>query len=408
MIETTLTHVNFNGECEMRGIQCMAGNEGEMTAVFNRDNGSQINEWIPAFAGMTETKSQITDNWVKHMNIRLCNDSDHGAWDEYVRNHPTGTFFHLSDWKKVVEESFGHQSHYLVAEGDPGKIAGVFPLFSIKSILFGKSMVSVPFGTYGGILADDEEIETNLYQKAVDLTKGKGLDYLEIRNETKPLPDLPGKDLYYVFKKEISGDDEENMKAIPRKARRMVRQGIKHGLQGDFGKELLDPFYDLFAFNYHRLGTPVFSKSYLKNLLETFGDQSSLLLITKGGKPLSGVLSFYYKDQVIPYYSGAYPDSQRHAANDYLYWALMSDAAAKGYRVFDYGRSKKDTGPFHFKRHWGFEPKLLHYQYYLNMLDSVPDISPANPKYQRRIEWWRKLPLWATKLLGPPIVKYIP
>ncbi len=86
----------------------------------------------------------------------------------------------------------------------------------------------------------------------------------------------------------------------------------------------------------------------------------------------------------------------------------MSDAAERGYRFFDYGRSKKDTGPFHFKRHWGFEPKQLHYQYYLNRLEEMPNISPANPKYQRKIEMWKKMPIWAVNLIGPQLVRYIP
>ncbi len=348
----------------------------------------------------------------KKITVRYYNDSDRAIWDEYIMRHPEGTFFHLSAWKEMVERSFGHKSYYLIAEEEKGisrEIVGLFPLVTIKSILFGKSVVSLPFATYGGILADNEDGEQALYEKGIALTKEQNLDYMEIRNETRPLPDLPGKDLYFVFKKEISGDNEENMKAIPKKARRMIRQGIKHKVEPRFGGvELLDPFYEMFAFNYHRLGTPVFSKKYLRNMLETFKDKSSVLIIFKDGQPLAGVISFYFQDQVIPYYSGAYPDARKYAANDYLYWALMSDSADKGYRVFDFGRSKKDTGSFHFKRHWGFEPRLLHYQYYLNNLEEVPNISPANPKYKRRIELWQKLPIWATKIIGPAIVKYIP
>ena len=86
----------------------------------------------------------------------------------------------------------------------------------------------------------------------------------------------------------------------------------------------------------------------------------------------------------------------------------MSDAASKGYRVFDFGRSKKDTGPYHFKRHWGFEPRPLCYQYELCRIREIPDLSPANPRYRKTIELWRRLPLWATKVLGPHIVKNIP
>lgn len=345
------------------------------------------------------------------MNVRLYRDTDARAWDDFVLAHPQGTFSHLTGWKRVFEKAFGHRSFYLVAEntGSPETIQGVFPLFAIKSVLFGRSMVSVPFLTYGGILADDDTVRDALFHEASRITAEARLDYLEIRNETEPLGSLPVKDLYYGFKREISSDPDDNLKAIPRKSRRMVRQAMTKGLDARFGgKELLDTFYELFAFNYRSLGTPVFSKRYLRILLEEFQDASSVLVIEKDGRPLSGVISLYFGDQVIPYYSGAFPEARQWAANDYLYWALMSDAASKGYRVFDFGRSKKDTGPYHFKRHWGFEPRPLCYQYDLCRADEIPDLSPANPKYHKKIELWKKLPLWTTKILGPRIVKFIP
>ncbi len=342
------------------------------------------------------------------MTIRFFEDRDRNCWDHYVQQHPGSNFFQMSGWKDVVEQSFGHRSYYLLYR-EHFRIKGVFPLFSVKSFLFGCSMVSVPFGAYGGILADNTETEQALFSKAVELTRKNRLDCLEIRNENDAFPELPGKDLYFVFKKEIYSDNDKNLDAIPRKARRMIRVAIKNGLKVRFGSmELLDTFYRLFTASYQRLGTPVFSKKYLQNILRQFKNRSNILIIYKGEKPLSGVLSFYYKDQVIPYYSGAVPDSQKYAANDYLYWVLMCDAADRGYRIFDFGRSKKGTGPFHFKRHWGFEPKLLHYQYYLNLLDEVPNISPANPKYKKKIELWKKLPLRLTELIGPQIVKYVP
>jgi FemAB-related protein (PEP-CTERM system-associated) len=354
------------------------------------------------------------------MEIRLYENSDHAVWDDYVRQHPKGTFFHLIGWKKVVEASFGHASHYLLAlalEPPPNPtsvphgrpILGIFPLFSVKNLLFSSSMVSLPFASYGGILANNEEVEEALLDCGVALTKKMALDYLEMRNEARRLDGLPVKNLYCVFKKEIFSDNDTNLKAIPRKTRRMVRKGIKYNLNALFGGlELLDQFYQLLAFSYRSLGTPVFSKTFFKNILCEFEKNCSILIISKNGKGLSGVLSFYFKDQVIPYYSGSYPDSHKYAANDYLYWALMSNAADIGYRTFDFGRSKKDTGPFHFKRHWGFEPRPLPYQYYLNNIQDIPNISPANPKYKRGIELWKRLPLWMTKIIGPRIVKYIP
>ena len=345
------------------------------------------------------------------MKTRRYTDSDRAAWDGYVKRHPRGSFFHQIGWKAVIEKTFGHRSHYLVAETSENeeRIAGVFPLFSIKSLLFGRCLVSAPFATTGGILADNDDVFRALYEKAVSLTREMDLDYLEIREEGGLAEGCVVKNLYYGFTKEIYAEEERNLTAIPRKSRRMIRNGIKNDLRSTFGRlDLLDEFYEMFAFSYRRLGTPVFSKRYLRNLLHEFSESSTILLISKNGTPLSGVLSFYFKDRVLPYYSGAYPDSQKNAANDFLYWALMCDAAEKGVKIFDFGRSKENTGPFDFKRHWGFAPEPLAYQYYLHKIKDLPNISPSNPKYRRRIEAWKKLPLWTTKIIGPRIVKYIP
>ena len=92
-------------------------------------------------------------------------------------------------------------------------------------------------------------------------------------------------------------------------------------------------------------------------------------------------------------------------ANDYMYWALMCHAAARGVKVFDFGRSKVGTGSFSFKKHWGFEPEQLGYQYHLVRSLEVPDLSPMNPKYRAMIAVWKRLPLWLTQAVGPIIAR---
>jgi FemAB-related protein (PEP-CTERM system-associated) len=388
--------------------------------------------------------------------IRFYQDLDKERWNSYVLNHPNGTFFHLIGWKTVIERTFRHKSYYLIAEsnGDtttsrhrdtsiesdnnkavqqlnkPGinptnpinpsnpsnpnnssnPIVGILPLFSVKSLLFCKSLVSLPFAAYGGILADGQDIARQLLDKAKEITRSKRLEYLELRNRDRELADLPTKDLYVVFRRKIFEDLESNMTAIPRKSRRMIRQGEKAGLTYEFGREeLLPEFYEIFARSYHRLGSPVFSIKLFKNLLGQLKEQANILLVkNREGKSISSVLTFFYKDQVLPYYAGSLFEYRDLAPNDYMYWQLMKYGWENGYKLFDFGRSKIDTGSYDFKRHWGFEPEPLPYQYFLNRIDEIPNLSPANPKYQKKIEIWRKLPFWLTKIIGPHIVKNIP
>jgi FemAB-related protein (PEP-CTERM system-associated) len=375
--------------------------------------------------------------------IRSYQDLDKERWDSYVLNHPNGTFFHLIGWKTVIEKTFHHKPFYLVAESDgsstdpinsinssnsknsinpsnpsnpsnstnsSNSIVGILPLFSVKSFLFCRSLVSLPFAAYGGILADDPHIAQQLLDKAKEITSSERLEYLELRSRDGEIADLSTKDLYVIFRREIFEDLESNMMAIPRKSRRMVRQGEKAGLTHQFGhQELLPLFYEIFARSYHRLGSPVFSIKLFKNLLGEFKDKVNILLVeNREGKSVAGVLTFFYKDQVLPYYAGSLIEYRDLAPNDFMYWQLMKYGWENGYKVFDFGRSKVDTGSYDFKRHWGFEPEPLRYQYLLNQIDEIPNLSPANPKYQKKIEMWQKMPFWLTKIIGPRIVKYIP
>ena len=345
------------------------------------------------------------------LQIRTFTPDDAGTWNNFVRTHPQGTLFHLIEWKRVVEQTFGHRSHYLIVEqnGHTGgkEVAGILPLFEIKSRLFGHSLVSVPFAEKGGLLAETPEAAGNLLDQASAFAAEHKAEYVELRN-TRALDKLPTKDLYVSFRKAIAPDPDENLRAIPRKQRRMVRQGLKNGLKAVFGHEHLPAFYRMLAINFHRLGTPIFPYKLFGSFIDHFADQASVMIVQDPeGRTIAGVMSFYYQDAVLPYYAGSLPEYRHLAPNDFMYWALMEHAREKGCTCFDFGRSKVETGSYKFKKHWGFEPEPLAYQYILNTRDTIPNISPSNPKYQRRIELWRKLPLWTTKVIGPRIAKYL-
>lgn len=242
----------------------------------------------------------------------------------------------------------------------------------------------------------------------MEITKSQGLDYLELRYKDKLLNGLALKSLYYNFKREIFPDLDQNMEAIPRKARRMIRQGEKFNLSFEFGNHNLKSFYSVLARSFHNLGTPLFTFRFFENICDEFKENCLLLIIQNQDKlPIAGVLTFFYKDQVLPYYAGSLVEYRDLAPNDFMYWQLMKYGCENGYRFFDFGRSKENTGSFHFKRHWGFEPKPLYYQYFLNRLTEMPNLSPANPKYQRKIKLWKKLPPWVTQTIGPSLSKYL-
>jgi FemAB-related protein (PEP-CTERM system-associated) len=330
--------------------------------------------------------------------------ADATRWDAFVEGCPAATFFHRIGWKAVLESVFGYRTLYLYAERG-GEIVGVLPLAQIKSWLFGHALVSLPFCVYGGVAVQDPQAAPALVAEAERLAELLGAQRLELRHCAALNPAWPRQDLYVTFRRPILPEVEANMLAIPRKQRAMVRKGASAGLRSELDPGI-DRFFRLYADNVHRHGTPALPKRYFETLQRAFGaDCEVLTVVDASGTAVSSVLSFYFRDQVLPYYAGDLPRARELAANDFKYWEVMRRACERGCRIFDYGRSKRNTGAYDFKRNWGFEPIPLHYEHRLFGGASVPQHNPANPRYKGLMALWRRLPLPVANALGPCIVR---
>jgi len=336
--------------------------------------------------------------------VRPFAPDDAAQWERLVEASPDATFCHRIGWRQIMLDVFGHRPHYLVAERD-GELCGLLPLAEMQSRLFGHALVSLPFCVYGGPVATDEDAQTALIDAADALGRSLGVSHLELRNRRSLRPDWPRQDLYVTYRKTLEPTVEANMLAIPRKQRAMVRKSIDRGLQSVVDPDC-DRFFDLYADNVHRHGTPALPRRYFKALRSTFGDACEVMtVIDAGGAPVSSVLSFYFRDEVLPYYAGDLPRARELAANDFKYWSLMRRACERGVRVFDYGRSKRGTGSFDFKKNWGFTPEPLAYEFRLYTRPDIPEHNPLNPRYRHFIALWRRLPRRVANALGPAIVR---
>ncbi len=325
-------------------------------------------------------------------------------WDAFVFGCPDATFFHRASWQKIVRDVFGHDTYFLYVEAD-GSIQGVLPLGHVRSWLFGNSLTSLPFAVYGGVAAQNPQAAQALETEAQNIARRLGVAHLELRNINSRHSDWPTQDLYVTFRKGILDSEEANLMAIPRKQRAMVRKGIKNGLASEIDKDA-SRFFQLYANNVLRHGTPAMPKRYFDALLQEFGtDCEVLTVVAPDGSPLSSVLSFYFRDEVLPYYAGDDESARHLAANDFKYWELMRRSCERGIKVFDYGRSKQGTGSYSFKKNWGFEPLPLHYEYCLYKRDAIPQNNPSNAKYKLLIATWRHMPLRLANWLGPFVVR---
>ncbi len=339
--------------------------------------------------------------------VRLADPGDRAAIARFVAEAPDTTAFHRLEWIEAVEAATGHRAHVLLAERD-GAIAALLPLHAAHSPLFGRALVSSGFAVGGGVLGDAGEAQA-LGEAACELARRLSCPTLELRGG--PLPKGPEwhvkLDSHAGFVTPLSADDDAQLLAVPRKQRAEVRKGLGNGMEVRVGRDADDRalHYAVYAESVRNLGTPVFPRALFKSVMDRFGDDADILTVVHEGRAVASVLSLYHRGAVMPYWGGGVHAARGLRANDVMYYALMCHARARGCDRFDFGRSKADSGAYHFKRNWGFVPEPLAYAHWTADGMAPRDVNPLSPKYKAKIAAWQKLPLPVANLIGPFIAR---
>ena len=344
------------------------------------------------------------------MNIRMLGKSEHQKWDDFIRRSGEGTFFHLTGWIEALEGTFKLKQKYIYAEKN-GEIAGICPLFLVKDMINGIRVISIPIGVYGGIVANDSEVFTALHQKSIEMAvenKARFIEYrfMESNNNEKIAKEVIKKNSHVTFIKELPLNKEECLAQVPRKARADIRKATKSGMRMAEGDEFLKDCYNIYAANQRNLGSPVFHYRWMKKLKETFKDNCVIHLVFLGKKPIAGALSFVFKDQILPFYGASLKEYSRYHPDGFMYLALQEWAVERGIRYFDFGRSKIDSGSYHFKKNQGFEPKKLDYIVYpVEKGLRIPNKPSKLLLYVSNI--WKKMPTGIATSFGPALYPYV-
>jgi FemAB-related protein (PEP-CTERM system-associated) len=342
------------------------------------------------------------------LTCRFLTEDDYHAWDEFVHTHPHGSPFHLIAWKKTIEEAFGYEPRYMLAT-DGERIRGILPLFFIRNWMTGKILLSSPFAVYGGILANSPEAQRGLYERAKQLGEELRVEYIELRNACpEQCVGRPNVDRYVTFSQQPETEEPHLMQSLPKKTRNMVRKALKSPFEMRQG--LSDPktLDDIHSRNMRRLGTPNFPPKYFERLLANFGDMADIREVRLDGKVMAASLNLYFRDVMHTYHAAADARYNALGPNTFMYYDHLRWAGRNGYGVFDFGRCKKGTGVFEFKRHWNTTMRELPYEIILVRRKNLPNFSPANPKFHIAIQLWRKLPLPVTRLLSRFVLSLFP
>jgi FemAB-related protein (PEP-CTERM system-associated) len=339
------------------------------------------------------------------LQVSVAKPPDRSEWDAFVTARNPEAGYHAWDWRRVFTNAFGHETVYLIARRC-GAVEGVLPLVQIKSWLFGNSLTSLPFLNYGGVVADTMEARLALAEAAREEAERRRCAHVELRHVERQFPTLPCKQHKVSMRLALGPNLWDG---LDRKVRNQIRKAEKSGLVIERGgQELVDDFYKVFARNMRDLGTPVYPRRLFDEVLATFPNQSQLHVIRLGARPIAAGFTYRTPSMVQLPWASSIREFNALCPNVLLYWDAIQFAHASGASTFDMGRSTPGEGTFKFKAQWGAEPVPLHWEYQLSHEGRLPNVSPANPKFQLAIALWQKLPLGVATRVGPMIVRAIP
>jgi FemAB-related protein (PEP-CTERM system-associated) len=339
--------------------------------------------------------------------IAVVDDVSVAEWDAYVASAPGASRYHLACWRTVFTRAFGHETVYLAARWR-GHVIGVLPMVAFDSRAFGRFLVSLPFVNYGGVLADDDDACAALVERARQEAERRKARYVELRHMRRLLPALPEKQHKVAMTRPLPADAQSAWAGLDHKVRNQVRKAEKAGLKAVAGgTELVDEFYAVLSHNMRDLGTPIYDKRFFVEILERV-PESRVHLVRLDAAPLAAGITIGYRAAVENPWAGSLRTHRAMCPNMLLYWAMITDAIERGYRVFDFGRSTPNEGTFQFKKQWGAEAAPCHWEYVLNGASRLPDFNPKSAKFARAVAVWQRLPLGIANALGPRVVRNIP
>jgi len=329
-------------------------------------------------------------------------------WNAFLRQHPQGSFYHLHEWSGINQQQLRNPSFNLIARA-AGEIRGVLPLTLVSSPLFGRVLCSMPFVNYGGPVAVDAAATDALVRASREKANELKADYLELRCASAIETDMPVSTRKISMHIELAPDPDTLWNKFASKHRTNIRRAQKNNLEVRVGGlELLDTFYSVMERSWRSLGTPFYARSYFEAILKALPEHTSIFVCSQGTTPVAVAFNGYFNGMVEGLWAGGTELSRPLQANYVLYWEMLRDACMRGCTRYHLGRSTADSGAEDFKKKWNATSSQLYWYFHRPRGGEMPQLNVDNPKYKLAIQLWQKLPLWVTRVIGPPLARSIP
>ena len=341
------------------------------------------------------------------MEVTLYSDRFREQWDKFVWNNPECWHYHCIGWKQVIERSYGHRCYYLIGLND-NEISGILPLTMIKSHLFGRSLTSLPYLDFAGLVANDPYTRDTLIDMSIRLARENKTNLIEFRQLHTVEGDFVTGTHKSTLVLELASDEEELFQSLSSERRNRIRKARNAGLSVDIlGSEALPVFYKIWTENMRDLGSPAHSYSFFANIMLIFSDSAKVILVKSKENYIGAAICLFYRDKLTLPWVSSLRKAFHLYPNNILYWEAMLYAISKGCHYFDFGRSTIGSGTYDFKIRWGATAKPLYWQRINLEKNTSSGPEYENTKYKLAVTLWKRMPVSCSRFIGPIIRKYI-
>jgi hypothetical protein len=279
-------------------------------------------------------------------------------WNDWIREVPGATFFHSTQWARVLSDSYNYPLHYVVMKDGGNRIRGVFPIAEIRSWLTGRRGVCLPFSDECAPLAPNQEALEFCVQKIMELGRERRWDYLEIRGGGEQLRGAEISDEFLGHRIPMEATEALQLSRLKDTHRRNIRKAEREGVEihNLTGPEAMDAYYALHCLTRKRHGVPPqplpFFRLIQKHVIEAGYGFVSLARFR--GQWVAGAVYFEFGAQALYKFGASNPDFQHLRANNLLMWNAILNFRVKGIRELSLGRTDTySSGLLQFKRGWG-------------------------------------------------------
>jgi hypothetical protein len=282
---------------------------------------------------------------------------------------PDATVFHGARWAQVMAESYGHQTHVLVAR-DGTAIRGAFSVVRQRVWPLGEKWVALPYQFHAGApIAGDQDVVARLVEQMVHDARQAGAKFLEVRT-TFPSDALErggltrlGSGLQVTDLDLRSHTDTMIRRGIRREIRYAAEAGVV--VEHVSATEGMQMFVAPYLREMRGLGTPQASPKFFDILAATAPDHVHISVAKRGGEVLGAILVI--GDERMAYARGMFGASSARGREFFIGKALthgaIEAARRRGVRRFHLGITwDRDEGLSAYKAGWGGEttPVLLY------------------------------------------------